>query len=200
MSSVSLEQISTSFEQIPTWFMRTLWPYVQEHAAESGAAVAVLLVLLFILKRRLSRSLPSIVDSRIRVDPCDLPPCRFFTGSIVAVNSGRGGCNLLNVQLVHKSLKFEISDLTDQRDSELTAPDRGIVGIQLPMSIKGREKKTIFFFGYHRIATEGELPETLSLKVTFGRRKRTYLYSLVRVLDKTYCLRSPDRNPPTRLK
>ncbi len=191
---------SVSFEQISTWFMKTLWPFAQEHAAILIPALAILLVVLLFLIRRLSRSLPSIFDSQIRIDPCDLPPCRFFTGSIVAINRGRRRCNLLDVQLVHESLKFEISDVTDQRNSELTAPERGIAGIQLPVSIKGKEGKKIFFFGYHRIATMQELPETLSLKVTFDRRKRTYLYSLVRALDKTYCLRSPDRYPPKRLK
>jgi hypothetical protein len=180
--------------------MRTFWPFVQEHAAILIAVLAALLVLLVLLVRRLSRSRPAVVDSRIRIDPCDLPPCRFFTGSIVAVNNGRRRCNLLSLQLLHKKLKFEISDVTERRQNELTAPDRGIYGIQLPISIKGKQAKRIFFFGYHRIATVKELPETMSLKVTFGRRKRTYLYGLVRALETTYCLRSLDRYPPKRLK
>ena len=190
---------SVSFEQISTWFMRTLWHFVEEHATVLSAVLAALLVLLLVLKRKLFRSVPGIADGQVKIDPCDLPPFRFFTGSIVAVNSGRRCCNLLNVQLLHKSLNFEISDITDQRENELTAPDRGIIGIQLPVSIKRKEEKKIFFFGYHRIATMEELPETLSLKVTFDHRKGIYLYNLVRVLDKTYCLRPSDRNPPRRL-
>ncbi|MEA3227149.1 MAG: hypothetical protein U9Q07_14465 [Planctomycetota bacterium] len=183
-----------SFEQISTWFMETLRPFVQEHAIVLSAILAALLVLFLILK--LFRSKPGIADFQVRVDPCDLPPCRFFTGNIVATNRGRKRCNLVNVQLLHESLKFEISDITDRREKELTAPDRGIVGIQLPVSIKAKEEKKIFFFGYHRLATLEELPETLSLKITFNGRKRTYLYSLARALETTYCLYPSKQNPP----
>jgi hypothetical protein len=67
------------------------------------------------------------------------------------------------------------------------------------VTIMAKEKKKIFFFGYHRIGKMEELPESLSIKVTFDNRKNTFLYSLVRVLDTTYCLRLTDQNPPRRL-
>ena len=189
---------SVSFEQISTWFTRTLWPFVEEHATVLSAVLAALLVLLLILKKKLFGSVPGIADGQVRIDPCDLPPCRFFTGSIVAMNRGRRRCNLLSVQLLHESLKFEFSDITDRREEELTPPDRGTIGIQLPVSVKAKEEKKIFFFGYHRMATTEELPETLSLKVTFNGRKGTYLYSLARALETTYCLYPSEQNPPGR--
>jgi len=192
-----------SFEQISTWFNETLRPLLQEHTTVLGAilaALAALLILIFILKRKLVKSIPGIVDGRVRIEPCDLPPCRFFTGTIVGLNRGRKCCNLLSLQLLHERLKFEISDITYRREKELAAPDRGTIGIQLPMQFKAKEEKKIYFFGYHRIAKIEELPETLSLKVAFNGRKKTFLYSLVRVLDETYCLRPPDKYPPKCLR
>ncbi len=186
---------SVNFEQISDWFMNTARPFAEEHAIVITAILAGLLVLL-ILKRRLSRSKPGLADVQIRVDPCDLPPCRFFTGSIVATNRGRKSCSLRGVQLLHEIHKFEISDITDKRDEELTAPDRGTIGIQLPVSLKGKQEKKLFFFGYHRIATEEDLPEKLSLKATFNGRKATYLYTLARALETTYCLYPTKQDPP----
>lgn len=193
MSSVSLEQILT-------WFTGTLRPLLEEHAKVLGAILAALLILIFILKRKLSKSIPRIVEGQVRIEPCDLPPCRFYTGTIVGLNRGRKRCSLLNLQLLHERHKFEMSDVTDRRDKELTAPERGTIGIRFPVQIKAKTKKSIYFFGYHRIARIEELPETLSLKVTFGGRKKTFLYNFVRVLDETYCLRPPEKYPPKRLR
>ena len=190
---------STILEQILTWFTETMRPFLEEHAKVLGAILA-LLVLIFILKRKLLKSIPSIIEGQVRIEPCDLPLCRFFTGTIVGSNMGRKRCSLLNLQLLHDRHKFEMSDITDQRDKELTAPERGTIGIRLPVQITAKTKKTIYFFGYHRIAKIEELPETLSLKVTFDGRKKTFLHNLVRVLDETYCLRPPEKYPPKRLK
>lgn len=181
---------SVSFEQISAWSMRELWPLIKEHATVVCAILAglVALVLLLALKRKLFRSSPGIADCQIRIDPCDLSPCRFFAGSIVAANSGRKFCTLLSVQLTHERLKFEFSDITAHRNKEFAAPERGTVGIRLPVLIKAKEKKTIFFFGYHRIASVEELPENLFLDVVFGRRKVSQRYNLARALETTYCL------------
>jgi hypothetical protein len=189
MSSVSLEQMLT-------WFTETLRPLLEEHAKVLGAILAALLILIFILKRKLSKSIPYIAEGQVRIDPCDLSPCRFFTGMVVGSNKGRKHCILMNLQLLHEHHKFELSDITDRRDKEFTAPERGTVGIRLPVEIKAKAKKNIYFFGYHRIAKIEELPETLSLKVTFNGRKKTFLYNLVRVLNETYCLRPPEKYPP----
>lgn len=191
---------SVSLEQVSTWFTRTLWPFLEDRPAVLGAILVVLLLLILILMMKLKRSMPRIADGQVRVEPCDLPPCRFFTGTIVGSNRGRKNCSLQNLQLLHRHFKFEISDITDRRDKELTAPERGVIGIRLPIKFRAKEEKKIHFFGYHRIAKAEELPDNLSLKVTFNGRKKTLLYSLVRVLDKTYCLRPPDKYPPKRLK
>ena len=191
MSSVSLEQIST-------WFTRTLWPFLKDNPAVLGAILVVLLLL--ILRRKLTRSVPRIADCQVRVEPCDLPPCRFFTGTIVASNKGSKSYSLQNLKLSHGHYNFEISDITDRRNKEITPPERGVIGIKLPIKFRAREKREIYFFGYHRIAKTEELPEKLSLIVTFSGRRNAFLYSLVRVLDQTYCLRPPDKYPPKRLR
>ena len=191
---------SVNLEQILTWFTETLWPLLEERAKVLGAILAALLILIFILKKTLSKSRPFIAEGQVRIDPCDLPLCRFFTGTIVGLNRGRKRCHVLNLQLLHERHKFEISDITDRRDKEFTAPERGTIGIRLPVEIKAKAKKNIYFFGYHRIAKIEDLPETLSLKVTFNGRKKAFLYNLVRVLEETYCLRPPEEYPPERLR
>jgi len=178
-----------------TSFTETLRPLLEEHAKVLGAILAALLILIFVLKRKLSKSIPYIAEGQVRIGPCDLPPCRFFTGTVVGLNKGRKHCSLINLQLLHEHHKFELSDITDRRDKEFTAPERGTIGIQLPVEIKAKAKKNIYFFGYHRIAKVEDLPETLFLKVTFNGRKKTFLYNLVRVLEETYCLRPPEKYP-----
>jgi hypothetical protein len=193
MSSIDLQKMLT-------WFTETLQPLLEEHAKVLGAILAALFILIFFLKRKLSKSIPYIAEGQVRIEPCDLPPCRFFTGMIVGSNKGRTRCRLMDLQLLHDHQKFEFSDITDRRDKEFTAPERGTVGIRLPVEIRAKSKKNIYFFGYHRIAKIEDLPETLSLKVTFGGRKKAFLYNIVRVLDETYCLRPLEKYPPKCLR
>jgi len=189
-----------SYEQIFSLIVKFFWHLLKEHATlliTLWASAATAFGLFLIRKLLQGKAKPNVTDAQIRIDPCDLPPFRFFTGSLVVVNDGHKRCNLTGVQLLHESLNFEISDITDLRQKDLTAPDRGTVGVQLPLSIRGNEKKKIFFFGFHQVGTLKELPETLSLEVTFNCRREPFLYGMVREPDtKTYGLCLPEQNPP----
>jgi hypothetical protein len=172
-----------SLEQIFIWLAKSLWPLLKQHVIPLTiiflAAIAIYIVLLM---RRLlqSKAEPDITYAHIKVEPCDLPSFRYMQGNFVTVNSGHKPCNLTQVQVLHESLNFEISDISDEIGEELTLQNKGKIGVKLPLVIYGNKTKRISFFGSHKIETIEELPDNLSLEVTFNCRKDPFVHSLHR--------------------
>jgi hypothetical protein len=173
-----------SLEQIFRWLAKTLWPLLKQHVILLAtiwiAAVAIYIILLM---RRLFRSKaePDVTYARVKVEPCDLPSFRYIQGSFVAVNSGHKPCNVMLVRVLHESLDFEITDISDDiRREDITLQDKGKIGNQLPSQINGNKTKKIFFIGSHKIETLEELPEKLSLEVTFDCRKEPLVHYMAR--------------------
>ncbi|MHC4436473.1 MAG: hypothetical protein ACYS3S_03880 [Planctomycetota bacterium] len=89
--------------------------------------------------------------------------------------------------MLHESLTFEISDISDEIREDINPRDRGKIGIELPLQIKGNKTSQIFFIGSHTIETLEKLPEKLSLEVTFDCRKEPLIHHMTRESDtKTY--------------
>jgi len=127
-----------------------------------------------------SKAEPDITYTQIKIEPCDLPSYRFIQGSFVAVNSGHKPCRVMQVQVLHEILHFDISDVFDEIREDNPLRDRGKIGIQLPLQINGNKTKKIFFIGSHKIETLEELPEELSLEVTFDCRKEPLVHHMTR--------------------
>ena len=175
-----------SLQQIFDWFVKSLWPFLREYATLLTAiwAAAATIYGVFLTRKLLRAEVePGITDAQVTVEPFDLPSFTFFKGSFVAVNSGRRRCNLTSVRVLHESLNFETTDITDQKTRDFTAKDKGTIGKQLPLSINRNKEKRIFFIGSHKVETLEELPETLSLEVTFDCSKEPLLYGMVRKSD-----------------
>lgn len=181
-----------SLEQIFSWLAKSLWPLLKQHVIPLTiiclAAVAIYVILLM---RKLfqSKAEPDITYAHIKVEPCDLPSFRYIQGSFVAVNSGRKPCNIMRVQVLHESLNFELSDISDEIREEITLQERGKIGLKLPLVIYGNKTKRISFFGSHKIETLEELLDNLSLEVTFDCRKEPFVHRLNREsVTKNYTL------------
>jgi hypothetical protein len=133
------------------------------------------------MKRLLrSKAEPDITYAHIKVEPCDLPSFRYIQGGFMATNSGHKPCNIMRVHMPDESLNFQISDISDEIRDEITLQNKGKIGMQLPLSIGGNKTKRIFFIGSHKIETLDELPENLSLEVTFDCRKEPFIHRLHR--------------------
>ncbi len=172
-----------SLEQIFRWIAKSLWLLLKQHAIPITAiwAAAAAIYIIFKIKRLFrSKAEPDITYAQIKIEPFDLPSYRFIQGSFVAVNSGNKPCNVMRVQVLHESLNFEISDISDETREENPLRDRGKIGIKLPLSINGNKTKRIFFFGSHKIENLEELPEKLSLEVTFDCRKEPLVRHIAR--------------------
>lgn len=172
-----------NLEQIFRWLAKSLWPLLKQHAipiTAIWAAVATIYIIFKIKKLFRSKAEPDITFVQIKVEPFDLPSYRFIQGCFVAVNSGHKPCNVMRVQVLHESLNFEISDIFDEIREETTLRDRGKIGKKLPMQVNGNKTKQIFFIGSHKIETLEELPEGLSLEVTFDCRKEPLVQHMTR--------------------
>ena len=84
----------------------------------------------------------------------------------------------MRVQVLHESLNFQISDISDEIREEIPLQNKGKIGMQLPFSINSNKTKRIFFIGSHTIETLEELPENLSLEITFDCRKEPIVHYL----------------------
>jgi hypothetical protein len=172
-----------SLEQVFRWLAKSLWPLLNQHIIPLAiiclAAIAIYIIL---LTRRLFRSKaePDITHAQIKIEPCDLPSFRYIQGNFIAVNSGRKPYNIMQVQIQHESMNFELSDISDEIREEITLQNKGKTGIKLPLSINGNRTKRIFFMGSHKIETLEELPENISLQVTFDCRKEPFTHLLHR--------------------
>lgn len=179
-----------SLEQIFGWLVKTLWPLLKQHAtllATIWAAGAAIYIIILIKRLFRSKAEPDVTYAQIKVEPCDLPSFRYIQGSFVAANSGHKPCSVMGVQVLHESLNFDISDITDEIREQNTLQDRGKIGKQLPLQINGNKTKKIFFIGSHKIETLEELPEELSLEVTFDCRKEPLIHHMTReTAAKTY--------------
>ena len=176
-----------SLEQIFHWLAKSLWPLLKQHAipiTAIWAAAAAIYIILLMKKLFRSKAEPDVTYAQIKVEPFDLPSYRYIQGSFVAVNSGREPCNVMRMQVLHESLNFDISDISDEIREEITLRDRGKIGKQLPLQINGNKTKKIFFIGSHKIETLEELPEELSLEVTFDCRKEPLIHHMARESDK----------------
>ena len=179
-----------SLEQIFHWLAKSLWPLLKQHAIPIAAiwiAAAAIYIIFKIKKLFRSKAEPDITYAQIKIEPFDLPSYRFIQGSFLAVNSGHQPCNVIRVQVLHESLNFEITDISDEVREQINMRDRGKIGIQLPLEIKGNKTSKIFFIGSHKIETPEELPEKLSLEVYFDCRKEPFVHLMTRESgQKTY--------------
>lgn len=172
-----------SLEQIFQWLAKSLWPPLKQYAIPLTAiwAAAAAIYIIFLMKRLLrSKAEPDITYIRIKIEPCDLPSFRYIQGSFIATNSGHKPCNITRVQVLHESLNFRISDISDEIREEITLQEKGKIGIKLPLSIKGNKTKKFFFMGSHKVETLEELPENLSLEITFDCRKEPSIHHMAR--------------------
>ena len=179
-----------SLEQIFHWLAKSLWPLLKRNAipiASIWAAVAAIYLIFKIKKLFRTKAEPDITYAQIKIEPFDLPSYRFIQGSFIAANSGHKPLNVIRVQVLHESLNFEITDISDEIREDINLRDKGKIGIQLPMEIKGNKTSKIFFIGSHKIETLKELPEKLSLEVTFDCRKEPFIHLMKRESStKTY--------------
>ena len=172
-----------SLEQIFYWLAKSLWPLLKQYTIPLTTiwSAVVAIYIIFLMKRLLrSKAEPDITYAHIKVEPCDLPSFRYIQGSFLATNSGHKPCNIMRVQVLHENLNFEISDISDEIREEITLRDRNKIGIKLPLSISGNKTKKNFFIGSHKIETLEELPENLSLEVTFDCKKEPFVYHMAR--------------------
>jgi hypothetical protein len=179
-----------SLEQIFHWLAKSLWPLLKLHAIPIGAtwaAVAAIYIIFKIKKLFRSKAEPDITYAQIKIEPFDLPSFRYIQGSFIAVNSGHQPCNVMLVRVLHESLNFEITDISDEVRDDINLREKGKIGIQLPLQIKGNKTSQIFFIGSHKIETLEELPEKLSFEVTFDCRKEPFVHLMKRETGtKTY--------------
>ena len=179
MSTVSLEKILH-------WLAKSLWPLLKQHAVPITAiwaAVAAIYIIFKIKRLFRTKAEPDITYAQIKIEPFDLPSFRYIQGSFIAVNSGRQPCNVMRIQVLHESLNFDICDISDELREDINPRDRGKIGIQLPLQIKGDRTSQIFFIGSHTIETLEELPEKLTLEVTFDCRKEPLIHHMTRESD-----------------
>jgi hypothetical protein len=172
-----------SLEQIFRWLAKTLWPLLKQNAALIAtiwAAAAAIYIILLIKRLFRSKAEPDITYAQIKIEPFDLSSFRYIQGSFVAVNSGRTPCNVMRIQVLHESLNFDISDIYDEIREDNALRDKGKIGKQLPLQIIGNKTKKIFFIGSHKIETLEELPEELSLEVTFDCREEPLIHHMAR--------------------
>jgi hypothetical protein len=172
-----------NLEQIFHWLAKSLWPLLKQHAiplTAIWAAVAAIYIIFKIKKLFRSKAEPDITYAQIKIEPFDLPSFRFIQGSFIAVNSGRQPCNVTRVQVLHESLNFEISDISDEIREQINPREKGKIGIQIPLQIKSNKTSKIFFIGSHKIETLEELPEKLSLEITFDCKKEPFVHLMTR--------------------
>ena len=172
-----------SLEDIFGWLVKSLWPLLKQHATllvTIWAAAAAVYIIILIKRLFRSKAEPDVTYAQIRVEPCDLPSFRYILGSFVAANSGHKPCSVIRVQVLHESLNFDISDISDEIREQISQQDRGKIGKQLPLQIKGNKTKKIFFIGSHKIETIEELPEDVTLEVTFDCRKEPLVHHMAR--------------------
>jgi hypothetical protein len=181
-----------SLEQIFSWLAKSLWPLLKQHVIPLTiiclAAVAIYIILLM---RKLfqSKAEPDITYAHIKLEPCDLPSFRYMQGSFIAVNSGRKPCNIMRIQVLHENLNFEFSDISDEITEEITQQEKGKIGLKLPLVLYGNKTKRISFFGSHKIETIEELPDDLSLEISFDCKKEPFVHRLNREsITKNYTL------------
>jgi hypothetical protein len=181
-----------SLEQVFSWLAKSLWPLLKQHVIPlTIICLAVVAIYVILLMRKLfqSKAEPDITYAHIKVEPCDLPSFRYIQGSFVAVNSGHKPCKIMRIQVLHESLNFELSDISDEIREEITLQERGKIGLKLPLVIYGNKTKRFSFFGSHKIETLEELPDNLSLEVTFDCRKDPFVHRLNREsVTKNYTL------------
>lgn len=178
---------TASLEQIFRWLAKSLWPLLKQHSipiTAIWAAVAAIYIIFKIKKLFRSRAEPDITYAQIKIEPFDLPSFRFIQGSFIVVNSGHQPCNVMRVRVLHESLNFEISDIFDEIREENTLRDKGKIGVLLPLQINDNKTSKIFFIGSHKIETLEELPENLSLEVTFDCRKEPLVHLMTREAGK----------------
>jgi hypothetical protein len=172
-----------NLEQIFRWLAKSLWPLLKQHAIPLTAiwvAVTAIYIIFKIKKLFRSKAEPDITYAQIKIEPFDLPSFRFIQGSFIAVNSGRQPCNVTRVQVLHESLNFEISDISDEIREQINPREKGKIGIQIPLQIKSNKTSKIFFIGSHKIETLEELPEKLSLEITFDCKKEPFVHLMTR--------------------
>jgi len=114
-----------------------------------------------------SAALPRITEARIRVDPFDLASFRWFRGSLVAANNGHRRCLVTYLRVRDEKRQFQINNVAEKSEMDMTLWIKGRIRSLLPSPVEAGETKTLFFGGLHEVEALEELPETLSLEVSF---------------------------------
>ena len=172
-----------NIEQTFGWLVKSLWPLLKQHAIPIAAfwvAAAAIYIIFKIKKLFRSKAEPDVTYAQIKIEPFDLPSFRYIQGSFIVVNSGHQPCNVTLVRVLHESLSFEICDITDETREPINPRNKGKIGIKLPLQINSNKTSKIFFIGSHKIETIEELPEKLSLEVTFDCRKEPFICHMTR--------------------
>ena len=170
-----------SLEQIFNWLAKSLWPLLKQYTipiTSFWVAIAAIYIIFKIKKLFRSKAEADITYAQIKIEPFDLPSFRYIQGCFIAVNSGHQPCNVKQVQVLHENLNFEITDISDEVMDQINPREKGKIGIQLPLQIKGNKTSKIFFLGSHKIETLEELPEKISLEVTFDYIKEPLIQSM----------------------
>jgi len=167
MNTASLEQL---FHRLADFFGPSLKQYAIPIAA-IWAAVATIYIIFKIKRLFRTKAEPDITYAQIKIEPFDLPSYRFIQGSFMAVNSGHQSCNVTCVRVLHENLNFEITGISDEIREHINPREKDKIDVKLPIEIKGNTTSKIFFIGSHKIEVLEELPEKLSLEVTFDCRK-----------------------------
>lgn len=166
--------------------MRFLRVLFREYAIPLGAALLsranVCLRFLVGLFLR-SAALPRITEARIRVDPFDLPSFRWFRGSVVAANNGHRRCLITYLRVQDEKRQFQINNVAEKSEMDMTLWIKGRIRSLLPSPVEAGDSRTLFFGGIHEVETLDELPETMSLEVSFDCRQEPLRCTLTRNVD-----------------
>jgi len=127
-----------------------------------------------------SSALPRITEARIRVDPFDLPSFRWFRGSLVAANSGHRRCLVTYLRVQEEKRQFQINNVAEKSEMDMTLWIKGHIRSLLPSPVEAGESRTFFFGGLHEVETLDELPESLSIEVSFDCRQEPLRCTLTR--------------------
>jgi len=130
-----------------------------------------------------SAALPRITEARIRVDPFDLPSFRWFRGSLVVANNGHRRCLVTYLRVQDEKRQFQINNVAEKSEMDMTLWIKGHIRSLLPSPIDAGESRTLFFGGIHEVESLDELPETLSLEVSFDCRQEPLQCTLTRNAD-----------------
>jgi len=76
--------------------------------------------------------------------------------------------------------QFQINNVAEKSEMDMTLWIKGRIRSLLPSPVEAGETRTLFFGGLHEVETLEELPESLSLEVSFDCRQEPLQCTLTR--------------------